>query len=74
MSLRTRKTILWLSVIVLAITLLFFWAKSIPGRLGNFQGDNFFEGWDMPKIEVPEMPEINLEELYGEEFSTTTEE
>ncbi len=76
MSLRTRKIILWSTVSVAAIVLLSFWAKSIPEKLSGFQGDNFLKELDIPEIEMPDLPEINLEELeklYGQEEATTTE-
>ena len=41
---RTRKIILWVIVIVLAIIMLSFWIGRIPGRIKQI---------DLPKIEIP---------------------
>ncbi len=74
MNLGTRKIILWSTVSVLAIILLFFWARSIPGKLGSLPSQDFFGELEMPQIELPALPEINLEELeklYGQQATTT---
>jgi hypothetical protein len=76
MSITIRKIILWLSVIVIAIILLFFWGKNLPARLGSFRGGEFIEKLNLPKIEIPKMPAINIQELkklYGEKATTTAE-
>ena len=74
MKLGTRKIILWSTVSVLAIILLFFWVRSIPGKLGSLPGQDFFGELEMPQVELPALPEINLEELeklYGQQATTT---
>ena len=68
-SLRTRKIILWLIVIILGVTLLIFWAKNFSQRLRNLDKAKFFQEIQMPSfgeelkgIEKPEI-EGNLQEL-----------
>lgn len=66
---KKRKIILWSAVIILAIALLFWWAKNLQQRVGSFQGEKFIEELELPEIEMPQMPEIDgqeLEKLYGQ--------
>jgi len=68
---QTRKVILWATVIVLALIMLFFWVRSIPQRLGSFQAGQFFQQLGLPKIAIPQMPELpNLNKI---ETNATTE-
>lgn len=76
MSERTRKIILWSTVVALAMSLFFLWIKISQKRLESFRGEKFIEGLNLPEIEFPkiEIPEISqekLQKLYGEEATTT---
>ena len=53
-----RKIILWAIVIVLALIMLIFWIGNIPKSLNNFQGGQFIKDLNLPKIAIPQMPEI----------------
>ena len=53
-----RKIILWAIVIVLALIMLFFWIGNIPKSLNNFQGGQFIKDLNLPKIELPQVPEL----------------
>ena len=55
---KKRKIILWVVLIVLASILLFFWTSSIPRRLNDFQAGRFIEQLNLPKIAIPQMPEL----------------
>jgi len=58
-----RKLILWTIVIVLGLTLLFFWSKKVQNKLGNFETEQIKENLDLPNLETPDfnMPETNYE-------------
>ena len=59
MSIRTRKIILWSATIVLAVILLIWWVNTFQERLTNFQGEALIKSLNLPKIEMPQLPEIN---------------
>lgn len=73
MTLRKRKIILWSTVGVLAAVLLFFWGRTIPERVQNFSGQDFFD-IHLPEFKMPDLPELNLERLNEQETSTSTTE
>ncbi len=56
---KKRKIILWSIVIVLAVSLLFWWFNSFQKRIKGFQKEEFIEELNLPEIEMPQMPEIN---------------
>lgn len=65
-----RKTIFWLIVIIVGISLLIWWAKNLETRIKSFQSEKIKEELQLPKLEeelksLPkfEMPEISEEEL-----------
>jgi len=53
-----RKIILWAMVIALASIMLFFWISNIPKSLNNFQAGQFIKDLNLPKIELPQVPEL----------------
>ncbi|MFH1423606.1 MAG: hypothetical protein ABIG29_01440 [Candidatus Nealsonbacteria bacterium] len=55
---RTRKIILWVVLIVFAAIMLVWWISRIPKRLDDFQAGQFIEQLDLPKMEMPQMPEL----------------
>ncbi len=55
---KTRKIILWVTVIVLALIMLKWWIGRIPKRFDNFQAGLFINRLNLPKIEIPQMPEL----------------
>jgi hypothetical protein len=69
LSQRTRKIILWSATIILGIVLIFLWLKSFQKQIANFEGQRIFGNLSWPKIEMPKLPEINLN--YGQEATTT---
>ncbi len=65
-----RKTIFWLIVIIVGISLLIWWAKNLQMQIKSFQSEKIKEELQLPKLEegfksLPkfEMPEISEEEL-----------
>lgn len=65
-----RKTIFWLIVIIVGISLLIWWAKNLETRIKSFKSEKIKEELQLPKLEeelksLPkfEMPEISDEEL-----------
>jgi len=60
---KTRKIILWVVVIVLALTMLIWWIGRIPQRLNGFQFGQFVEELDLPKITAPQIPDLPAEEI-----------
>ena len=51
--------------------MLFFWIGRIPERLNDFQAGQFIKDLNLPKIEIPKMPEVpNLNNI---ETNATTE-
>ena len=65
-----RKTIFWLIVIIVGISLLIWWAKNLQMQIKSFQSEKIKEELQLPKLEeelksLPkfEMPEISDEEL-----------
>lgn len=79
LSERTRKIILWLVIIILGVTLFFWWGKNVKETLENvsfpevpkeFQGsvEQAKEEFTFPAFEEIEIPEEILKELqeYGE--------
>ncbi len=63
MSLRWRKTIVWLATALVGIGLIFWWVKSFPEKLQSFQGKEFIEDLNLPDIKMPEVPGISEQEL-----------
>ncbi|MBM3257983.1 MAG: hypothetical protein FJZ05_02105 [Candidatus Nealsonbacteria bacterium] len=61
-----RKIILWVIVVVLGLTLLFFWSRKVQNNLGNFKIEQVQENLNLPNLE---MPDFNLSEVnnYEEE-------
>ncbi len=63
-----RKLILWSSVIIIGVILLFFYAKNIRQKIQEFKGEDLKEQLKipelreelnkLPKIELPQLPEI----------------
>ncbi len=65
-----RKTIFWLIVIIVGISLLIWWAKNLQMQIKSFQSEKIKKELQLPKLEdelksLPkfEMPEISDEEL-----------
>lgn len=65
LPLKIKKIILWLIVISLGISLVWFWTKSFNKRLKGFPKENFIEELkipflkekikeDIPKLELPQ--------------------
>ena len=69
----TRKIFLWIIIIILGFAFLFAWVQSLKQRLEGTQGQSIWEELkppqfeekvkNLPKIEIPEFPEIGEEEL-----------
>jgi hypothetical protein len=59
-----KKIILWATVVVLGLVLLFFWSKKAQNKLGNFRAEEIKEELNLPNLEVPEfnMQDIDYEE------------
>jgi len=53
---RTRKIILWVALIVLALIMLIWWVGRIPERLDNLQVN-------LPKITIPQISNLPDEEI-----------
>lgn len=60
---KTRKVILWSTVIVLALILLVWWVNSIKNRIAEFRSDEFMEKLNLPSVELPEILEFPEEGL-----------
>ena len=65
-----RKAIFWLTVIIVGISLLIWWAKNLQMQIKSFQSEKIKEELQLPKLEeelksLPrfEMPEASEEEL-----------
>ena len=65
-----RKTIFWLIIIIVGISLLIWWAKNLEMRIKSFKSEKIKEELQLPKLEeelksLPkfEVPEISEEEL-----------
>ena len=65
-----RKTIFWLIVIIVGISLLIWWAKNLQMQIKGFQSEKIKEELQLPKLEAElknlpkfEIPEISDEEL-----------
>lgn len=56
-----RKIILWTIVVVIGLTLLFFWAKKVQNKFGSFEKEKIQEDLKLPNLEMPDFnfPEIN---------------
>lgn len=74
-----RKTIFWLIVIIVGISLLIWWVKNLQMQIKSFQSEKIKEELQLPKLEeelksLPkfEMPEISDEEL--KKFEETLKE
>lgn len=63
-----RKTILWVTIVILGFALLSWWIKNIQKRLTSFQGEEFIEELELPKLEMPklEMPKEEIEKKIKE--------
>ena len=55
---KTRKIILWVVLIILALIMLSWWIGRIPERLDNFRAGQFIEQLALPKITIPQIPEL----------------
>lgn len=60
---KTRKVILWSTVVVLALILLVWWVNSIKNRVAEFRSDEFMEKLNLSSAELPEIPEFPEEGL-----------
>jgi len=70
---RKRKTIFWLIVIIIGISAFVWWAKNLETRLKSFKSEKIKEELhlpeleeeleNLPKFEMPEIPEEELKEL-----------
>lgn len=65
-----RKTIFWLIIIIVGISLLIWWAKNLETKIKSFKSEKIKEELQLPKLEeelksLPkfEVPEISEEEL-----------
>ena len=65
-----RKTIFWLIIIIVGISLLIWWAKNLEMRIKSFKSEKLREELRLPQFEEElkglqkfETPEINEEEL-----------
>jgi len=59
-----RKIILWTIVVVIGLTLLFFWSKKVQDKFGSFEKEKIQEDLKLPNLE---MPDFNFSEIYEEE-------
>jgi len=60
-----RKIILWTIVILLGLTLLAFWSRSLEEKLGEVD----IKGLEIPSLEIPNLEILNLDA--NQETSTT---
>lgn len=76
-----RKIILWAVMILIAILLFFFWAKSSQEKLRSFPKEEFIEKLQAPDFKKelkrapqPEMPKLEMPEPTEEELKQLEEE
>jgi uncharacterized membrane protein len=57
-----RKTILWVTVIILAIVLLFFWGKNVKQRFKEIDVDGVKSDLNIPALqeELKNLPDIDI--------------
>jgi hypothetical protein len=70
---RKRKTIFWLIVIIIGISAFAWWAKNLETRIKSFKSEKIKEELqlpeleeelkNLPKFEIPEIPEEELKEI-----------
>lgn len=62
--LRTRKIILWSTVIIISIGFFFLWLHGVKVKTGSFQKENFFKSINVPNLQekLQEMPGTDLPE------------
>lgn len=62
---RTRKIILWTTVIALGIILFTWWGRGLSEKIGGIQKEGI--GIELPEIDIPvdfpEIPTINIESV-----------
>ncbi len=83
---KVRKIILWIIIVVLGFAFFLAWVQGLKQRLREAREERFFEQLkpprfeeqlrSLPKIEIPEFPEISEEELkkLEEEIKKETEQ
>lgn len=68
---RKRKIILWSSIIAISAVLLFFYARNVQKKLGEFKTEDLKEGLNkLPSFEIPKIDVQELEKILQE--ATTT--
>lgn len=50
LPLKKKKIILWSAVVIIALVLLFFWAKDFQKGIRNFQAKQFIEDLNLPQF------------------------
>jgi hypothetical protein len=70
-----RKTIFWLIVIIIGISLLIWWAKNLEMRIKGFESEKIKEELQLPKLEeeLKNMPEFEIPEIPKEELKKIEE-
>ena len=63
LPLKTRKIILWVSLIILGSIMLGWWLNRFSQKMEGLEPGKFIEEMDLPKITVPEIPSLSDEEV-----------
>ena len=63
MSLRWRKTIVWVVTAIIGTVLILWWFGGLPEKLRSFQGKEFIEDLNLPEIKMPDLPGLSEKEL-----------
>jgi len=60
---KQRRIIFWIIIIIVAVLLLFFWGRTAQEKFGSFNKESLLEGLNFPDINVPDIPDNDLEEI-----------
>jgi len=63
LPIKTRKIILWASLIVLASAMFVWWFNGFSRKMSGLNPGKFMEELDLPKVTIPEMPGLTDEEV-----------
>jgi hypothetical protein len=70
LPLKTRKVILWSIIVIVGLTLLFFWLGNIQKTIKGFEKKEIMKEINLPplKEEFKEIPKVEIPEISQEEL------
>ena len=72
---KKRRTIFWLIVIIIGVSVFVWWAKNLEIRIKSFKLEKIKEELQLPKLEegLKNLPKFEIPEISDEEFKKIEE-